>query len=115
MWLAYQNRIQSGEALKKMNWKGDPSCAVCGRLESADHILFECLLSKFVWTRLKQAMGWERVPLNFQDFFDNWLPLQDKHYKLKLFGLANVVWVLWNVRNKMSIEGVFPNDPANTL
>jgi hypothetical protein len=114
MWLACQNRIQSGEALKKMNWKGDPSCAVCGRLESADHILFECLLPKFVWTCLKQAMGWERVPLNFQDFFD-WLPLQDKHYKLKLFGLANVVWVLWNVRNKMSIEGVFPNDPANTL
>jgi hypothetical protein len=60
-------------------------------------------------------MGWERVPLNFQDFFDNWLPLQDKHYKLKLFVLANMVWVLWNVRNKMSMEGVFPNDLADTL
>jgi hypothetical protein len=59
--------------------------------------------------------GWERVPLNFQDFFDNWLPLQDKQYKLKLFVLANVVWVLWNIRNKMSIEGVFPTDPVDTL
>jgi hypothetical protein len=26
--------------LKKMNWKGDANCVVCGRIESADHIFF---------------------------------------------------------------------------
>lgn len=55
------------------------------------------------------------MPRNFQDLFANWLLIHDKQYKLKVFLLAIVMWVLWNVRNKMSTEGVYPNDPADLL
>jgi hypothetical protein len=57
MWLSCQDRIQSGEALKNMNWKGDANCAVHGKLENVDHILFECVLAKFVWTYLNRLWG----------------------------------------------------------
>jgi hypothetical protein len=115
MWLVCQGRIQSGKMLKRMNWKGDASCVVCGRIESADHIFFGCVAARFAWNRLGQAAGWERTPGNLRDFFDNWLPIHDKDYKTKIFGLATILWVLWNVRNKMAIEGVFITDPADIL
>jgi hypothetical protein len=49
MWLVYDDRVQSGEALKKKNWKGDPNCVVCRKKESVDHIFFNCHLAKLVW------------------------------------------------------------------
>jgi hypothetical protein len=55
-------------------------------------------------------MDWSRTPNNLQDSFDNWPPLNDRKYNLKLYSLAMVLWVLWNVRNKIVMEGVFPAD-----
>lgn len=52
---------------------------------------------------------------SLQDFFENWLPMNDREYGLKFFMLASVLWSLWTTRNKMAIEGVFPNDPADVL
>lgn len=40
-----------------MNWKGDANWAVHGKLENVDHILFECVLAKFVWTYLNRLWG----------------------------------------------------------
>jgi hypothetical protein len=60
-------------------------------------------------------MGWRRTPNNLRDFFDNWLPLNDSKYNLKLYSLAMVLWVLWNVRNKTVIEGVFLADPTDAF
>jgi hypothetical protein len=71
--------------------------------------------ARFAWSCLGQAAGWERTPGNLQDFFDNWLPTHDKEYKMKIFVLATILWVLWNVRNKMAIEGVFITNPADIL
>ena len=30
-------------------------------------------------------------------------------------GLAAMCWSLWNIRNKFTIEGVFPNKPTDVL
>ena len=29
LWLAFQDRLQTGVVLKKRNWKGDERCVVC--------------------------------------------------------------------------------------
>jgi hypothetical protein len=101
--------------MKKMNWKGDPNCTVCRKLESADHIFFNCSLAKFIWGCLRDALGWERAPINLQDFMGVWLPLNESNYNLKLFAFAVVIWTIWITHNKMSIEGVFPNSPTDVL
>jgi hypothetical protein len=33
-------------------------CKLCGKLETADHLIFQCPLSNFTWRCLKEAMGW---------------------------------------------------------
>jgi hypothetical protein len=115
MWLVSQDRIQSGVNLKRMHWKGDPRCVVCNRPESADHILFSCVLARFTWGCLGRAFGWNKTPKSLQDFLDGWLHMNDDEYKFKLFLFTMVLWVLWITRNKMVLEGVFPSDPADVL
>jgi hypothetical protein len=115
MWLVFQDTIQSGVTLRRMKWKGNPNCVVCGKPESANHIFFYCVLARFTWECLREAMGWDRPPRSLQDFLENWLLLHDGGYGLKLYELTMTLWSLWMTCNKMAIEGVFPKDPADIL
>jgi hypothetical protein len=108
MWLVSQNRIQSGEVLGGRKWKGDKNCKICKVLETSDHIFFNCPLAKFLWVGLmSEALGWDRPPGGLRYCLGIWLPIGCSNYSLKLFALAITLWTLWNVRNKMAIEGVF--------
>jgi hypothetical protein len=59
-----------------MKWKGDPSCAVCRKPESADHIFFSCHLAKLTWGCPRDALGRERAPGSLHDFLGVWLPMR---------------------------------------
>jgi hypothetical protein len=48
-------------------------------------------------------------------FFDYWLPLGCPNYSFKIFLLGVALWVPWNVRNKLCIEGVAPKTPSDIL
>lgn len=68
LWLAFQTRLEIGEALKKKNWKGDIRCLLCGVVENLDHILFGCIISSCVWGCFKEVLGWDRAPSSMVDF-----------------------------------------------
>lgn len=37
------------------------------------------------------------------------IPLGGRDYHIKLFMFTVIIWGLWTVRNKMGIQGIFPN------
>jgi hypothetical protein len=115
MWLACHNRIQSGEVLGGMKWKGNKNCRICNVLETTDHIFFHCPLAKFVWASLKEMLGRERVPRGLWDLFEMWLPLGCNSYNLKFFCVSAVLWGIWLARNKMAIEGIFVQNPTEVV
>jgi hypothetical protein len=88
---------------------------VCGVTETRDHILFLCPIAKFTWSCFREALGWVKSPRGFQDCLDVWIPLGCVDYKLKLFVLGVALWVLWNTRNKLVIEGVCPISPSDVV
>jgi len=49
------------------------------------------------------------------DFFAFWLPLQCQDSHLKLFHFAIVVWALWTMRNKITIDQKFSISPPDVL
>lgn len=55
----------------------------------------------------KEALGWNKIPTNVQEVFDHWIPLNSHKYYAKLFVLSIVLWGIWTIRNKMSIEKSF--------
>jgi hypothetical protein len=75
MWLAYQDRVQSGVALKRMKWKGHNNCGMCRHPETSNHIFYGCYIARLTWIGLGEVFGWDRPPTNLQDFHDNWMPL----------------------------------------
>ena len=92
MWLAIQGRIQTGAALKQKKWKGDENRSLCNSLESVDHVLFQCVMARFVWASFKEALGWDRAPNSLTDLFDHWITLGCKDYELRLFHFVIVAW-----------------------
>jgi len=115
MWLANQNRLPTKTKMKERKWKGELGCTICGARESLDHIMFTCVLARFIWTCLKEALGWVRIPNNLGDFLEIWLPTGTRDYQLKLFVFSFLFWGLWTTRNKSSIDGVFPKSPTEPL
>ncbi|KAG8098336.1 hypothetical protein GUJ93_ZPchr0013g34278 [Zizania palustris] len=60
LWLVMHGKIQAGEQLKNRGWRGDPYCKWCGEMESVNHLMFQCSLSRLLWCFVRDAMGWQR-------------------------------------------------------
>ena len=115
MWLAMHERLQTGVALKKKKWKGEAHCNLCNCPEMVDHILFQCILPKFVWACFKEILGWDQVPQNLFHMLDHWIPLGCPEYDLKFFAFVIVAWALWVTRNKIRLQQLFPRSPISIL
>jgi hypothetical protein len=104
--------LQSTEQLKKREWKGDINCTLCGTVEDVDHIMFRCVLSRYVWSKLREIFGWSNYPRSREDFVCHWIGEgSSKANKIILFGFGVVCWSLWKVRNKMAIEKQIVKSP----
>jgi hypothetical protein len=62
----------SGRSVRKKGWKGSTLCSLYGDKETVDHIFIHCVLPKYVWTRMKNIAGWDRVPRSVASLFSNW-------------------------------------------
>jgi hypothetical protein len=57
LWQMANDRLPTVEQLKKRNWGGKAECQLCGKKEDVDHIMFKCVLSKYVWAVVRDALG----------------------------------------------------------
>ena len=57
MWLIYNNAILTKDNLVKRKWVGDERCSFCCEPESISHLLFECAMSKYVWSLVATVVG----------------------------------------------------------
>lgn len=107
----------------KKGWKGEKKCSLCGKLENTDHILFDYVMAEFVWSCVKEALGWDRTPRSMDDFVGGWLPDGKNSYNLGIYYFACVAWSLWRERNKRAIDFLFfififlffGKEPSNVL
>jgi hypothetical protein len=103
--LVYQNRVQTADNLIREKWKGDSKCSLCLGVESVDHLIFECPLAGFVWSVIKEGMGWGRTLKSVKEFNDEFL-LKRGGIKIMgfyfsclgrcggLYGLIGTIWFL---------------------
>lgn len=68
LWMATHDRIQCGVQLKKKKWSGPEKCFICDKLETTDHILFQCPMAVFLWSFLRTCFGWPSSPTCCADF-----------------------------------------------
>jgi hypothetical protein len=76
-----------------------------------------CWLVAGGWFVLREKYCWlvADKPSEQADCLEGWIPLGCSDYKLKLFILGVVLWILWTTRNKFAIEGGCPTSPADVV
>lgn len=74
IWMAWHNRIQTAEQLKRRNWDGSKEHEFCGIGECVDHLLFRCPIAVVTWCWVRDSLGWAMTSIErFQDlFFESW-------------------------------------------
>ena len=76
---------------------------------------FNCVLAKLVWSCVR---SWLQVSWNPSSFFDlrNLAKvLVGVTKRVFWVGLGALCWALWTIRNKFTIEHIFPSKPADVL
>ena len=114
MWLTFQDRLPLGPVLKHRKWRGMVTVWFASAWDNRPHLLL-LSIGALTWICAKEALGWDRTPISMQDLLDKWLPLGSQNYSLKLYITSGVLWVLWNIRNKMAIEGTFIRNPSDVF
>ncbi|KAG8059118.1 hypothetical protein GUJ93_ZPchr0002g26060 [Zizania palustris] len=105
-WLMLKDRIQVGDQLRRMNWRGDPHCKLCGLDETVDHLIFECGLARMLWVFVVENLEWPLHALNRRSFMEMMGNLRDNRKKLiSIQVLGAIACTLWLTRN----EHIFRN------
>jgi hypothetical protein len=86
-----------------------------GEYKDNDHIFFACTLAKFMWSMVREPLSCSWNPACFDDVH-RFMHKQIGQAKRVLWICCTaLLWTLWNIRNKFSIEGIFPLQPADGI
>ena len=115
LWQLSRGRLPSSDQIALRHGPSNGQCALCGDHEDAGHIFFRCALAAFVWAGIRDMLQVPWNPLSFQDLCGILEGVSGQSRKALRVLFAAVFWSLWIIRNKFTIEGKFPNQPADCV
>ena len=99
-------------SLIKRGRKWNANCSLYNKPETVNIIIFGCPLAQYVWSCLRDALGWEGFPTSVKDLTSNWITKGFRtSQSLGMFFFAGLAWAIWRNRNKVAIEKSFPATP----
>ena len=92
LWSIYSDCLPSAEQLIKRNWPGEELCKLCGRIEMAQHIFFECFLATYCWWFFREALNWNQTPTSLTQFLLFSRDKSNSPKPLMIYILACICW-----------------------
>lgn len=114
LWMLWHDRVQTGEQLKIRKRKGSEKCKYCSKLETRNHLFFNCNIAQLIWVWVRVSLRWLERPISIQNFEDSMgIGLHTKMDVTALFILGSVVWSLWKTRNDWVFNNQLIKNPKS--
>jgi hypothetical protein len=111
LWQVCNDKVQSAEQLKKKNWPDPLECKLCGNIETAEHIFLRCALASFLWSVVKDAMGWDCSPITMNDIYNKLVEGSNRENGYFVFLFGCLTWCLWLIRNDLIFNNLVVTSP----
>lgn len=112
LWMAWHNRIQTTDQLRRRNWEGSKDCSFCLKEENVDHLLFQCPIALAIWCWVRDSLNWVKIPVSVKSF-QSLLLANDGEGDTSLIWwvMAAVGWSLWKTRNDLVFSSIVIKTP----
>jgi hypothetical protein len=78
--------------------------------------MFTCPLSDFIWTFLKETLGWNGQPRSMNDLTSEWFTGGfGVDFQTGLVCFAGFAWATWITRNKICMQKTFPDKTTDVI
>jgi hypothetical protein len=98
--MAWHDRIQTVQQLRKRKWDKAQVCKFCEQEESVDHLLFQCPIAIATWCWIRDSLGWHGCPSSISSFQNFRVEGRGSREALR-WVMAAVGWALWKTRNDL--------------
>jgi hypothetical protein len=113
LWQMAKGKMPVNEQIHRRHGRSNGQCALCGQMESINHIFFSCVFARLLWSGIREAFGVQWNPTSLADFLvilQQLTPIVRQAFWI-LFAAQS--WALWLIQNKLTIENSFPKQPAD--
>lgn len=111
LWLCLHGRVWTAERRRRHGLQQSDICSLCGQeVETLDHLLLQCVLSREIWFKVLRHSGWQQLaPTGMDSLVDLWLHSRKlvRKERRKTFDsiFLLVVWHIWLERNARTFLG----------
>lgn len=98
MWIAQYDRMPTRARLLSWGLGNSANCCLCdSAIESRDHLLLRCEVSKQIWTLILRRLGYNHSGFHTWTALFEWLSLKDSHAPLVLKRLVShaTIYCIW--------------------
>jgi hypothetical protein len=115
LWQLIQGKLLCSEQVAKWRGPSNGLCSLCGEVEDCNHIFFACHMAQFMWAGIRDILKCDWNPAGAGGFVALAQALSGSFRRLAWFAFTVMFWTLWNVRNKLTMEGMAIAHPADAF
>jgi hypothetical protein len=113
LWQLIQGKLPCSEQVAKWRGPSNGLCSLCGEVEDCNHIFFACHMAQFMWAGIRDILKCDWNPVGAGGFVALAQALFGSFRRLASFAFTVMFWTLWNMRNKLTMEGMAIAHPAD--
>lgn len=113
LWQTFHNHLPMFANVAKMHGPTNMACSCAVSWKT--RFFFSCHLARFAWSVVHEASGQLWNPASGADLLDILRAQYGSNRRIRWRCVGVLLWALWTVKNKITIELIFKCHPADCI